>query len=138
LTKRVGRVTRLIDVPLCAECARTVQRKSGEEERLEKLGWLAAAGAGLIVLALVLMLLPAGTPFWLQAVLGLLAGGMGGTAVFHLFRRLSAHKTLPEKKAILQSARIETFSWRAATFTFTNETFRERFQEINKPLLVER
>lgn len=42
LKKRHGRITRLVDVPLCPDCAQELTRKSGEEERLEKMGWAAA------------------------------------------------------------------------------------------------
>lgn len=137
LQKRQGRVTRVVAVPLCAACAREAARKSGEEERFEKLGWLTAAGIGFMVLALALLLTPAGMAFWLRLVVGLLLGVVGGTAVLALFRRLSASKALPAKKEILQAAALVSFSWRAVTFKFANETFLERFREMNEPLLME-
>ncbi|MCZ7674469.1 MAG: hypothetical protein M5U34_48760 [Chloroflexi bacterium] len=34
LKKRRGRLTRIVDVPLCTDCAAEVRRQSGEEERL--------------------------------------------------------------------------------------------------------
>lgn len=136
LKKRQGRLTRIVDVPLCTECAAEVRRKSGEEERFDKLGWVTAAGLGLMALALTLLLTPAGLSLWLRLLAGLLIGLGVGTAVRTLFRRISASKALPAKKEILQAARLETFSWRAAAFTFTNETFRERFRELNQSLLM--
>ncbi|MBK7915537.1 MAG: hypothetical protein IPJ94_04640 [Chloroflexi bacterium] len=137
LKKRHGRITRLVDVPLCPDCAQELTRKSGEEERLEKMGWAAAGITAVILLALGLLLTPAGLAVWLRLLVGLVAGLGGGTAVLLASRRLALQKALPAKLAILQSAQIETFSWRAVTFTFTNETFSERFRALNQPLLME-
>ncbi|MCB8982811.1 MAG: hypothetical protein H6659_03210 [Ardenticatenaceae bacterium] len=137
LKKRHGRVTRLIDVPLCAECAQQLARKSGEEERLEKIGWAVAGATAVILLALGLLLTPSGLAFWLRLLLGLVLGLGVGTAVLVYFRRRALQNALPAKQAILQSAQIETFSWRAVTFSFTNETFYERFRALNQPLLME-
>jgi len=137
LKKRHGRITRHVDVPLCADCAQDLARKSGEEERLERIGWAAAGGTAVILLVLGLLLTPAGLAFWLRLLLGLVAGLGAGTAVLLYFRRLALQKALPAKLAILQSAQIETFSWRAVTFSFTNEAFYERFRDLNQPLLME-
>lgn len=137
LQKRNGRITRLVDVPLCADCAQELSRKSGEEERLEKMGLAAAGVTAVALLALGLLLTPAGLPFWLRLLMGLLAGLGVGTAVLLYARRLALQKALPAKQAILQSAQIKTFSWRATTFMFTNETFYERFRALNQPLLME-
>lgn len=137
LKKRHGRITRQVDVPLCADCAEELTRKSGQEERLEKMGWAAAGGTAVILLILGLLLTPAGLAFWLRLLLGLIVGLGVGTAVLLYFRRRALQHALPTKLAILQSAQIQTFSWRAVTFTFTNETFSERFRALNQPLLME-
>ena len=84
-----------------------------------------------------MLLTPAGLAFWLRLLLGLIVGLGVGTAVLLYFRRRALQHALPAKQAILQSAQIETFSWRAVTFTFTNETFSERFRALNQPLLME-
>jgi hypothetical protein len=137
LKKRHGRIIRQIDVPLCAPCAQEMQRKSGAEERLEKTGWVIGGAVALLLLVMGLFLTPAGLPFWLRLVVGFVIGVGGGTAVFTFFRRLADTKALPAKQAIRQSAQLSGFSWRAATFQFTNETFSERFRELNQPLLME-
>jgi hypothetical protein len=49
--------------------------------------------------------------------------------------RLEAAK--PEKKAILASAQMVEFSWRAATFEFENEDFSDGFLELNQEKLME-
>ncbi len=137
LKKRNGRIVRQINVPLCATCAQEMQRQSAAEERLAKMGWLVGGIVALLLLVGGLFLTPAGLPFWLRLVVGLLAGAGGGTAVLTLFRRQADNKALPAKQAIRQSAQLTSFSWRAATFQFTNETFTERFRELNQPLLME-
>ncbi len=135
--KRISRITRLIGVPVCLDCARQLARKSGEEERLQKLDWLVSGAVFLLVLAITLSLIPAGLAFWLRLLSAGLVG-LAATAVSHtLFQRKIRSAYLQEKQAILASARIVNFSWRATTFTFENETFRERFIEINEPLLME-
>ena len=137
IRKRIGRVTRLIDVPLCRNCAQEVRRLSADEERLQKIGRLASAALFLLTLGAAVWLTPAGMSFLLRLLVGLSAAA-GVTAVsLHFFHRAQANAARPEKKAIRQSAQIATFSWRAATFNFADETFTERFQEINEPLLME-
>lgn len=135
--KRISRITRRIAVPVCAGCAAQLGRRSYEEERLRKIGWLSGSGLFLLVLVLGLALVPAGWPLGLRLLLvGLLAAG--ATAVLAaLFRRQIRQAYLPEKKAVLEAARIQDFSWRATTFAFANETFSQRFREINEPLLME-
>ncbi|MBK8989040.1 MAG: hypothetical protein IPM39_23710 [Chloroflexi bacterium] len=137
LQKQHGRLTRQIDVPVCADCAQELAHKSGEEERLEKLGWVGAGATAVTLLLLGLLLTPAGLALWLRLLIGLIVGLGVGTAVLRLSRHLARQKALPAKQAIRQSAQIITFSWRATTFTFTNETFYERFRALNQPLLMD-
>ncbi len=135
--KRIGRTTRIIDVPLCPDCAQELRRQSADEERLQKIGRLVGAALFLLTLAVVILFTPASLAFLLRLLIGLLAAA-GVTAVSrHFFRRAQANAARPEKKAIRQSAQIAAFSWRATTFNFENETFTERFKEINEPLLME-
>jgi hypothetical protein len=54
-----------------------------------------------------------------------------------LFQRAQQKAALPEKQAIRRSGRIVTFSWRATTFEFVNQTFAERFETLNESLLME-
>ena len=135
--KRIGRTTRTIAVPLCTSCAQTIARQSGEEERLRKIGLLVATAVFLITTAIILIATPAGLSFILRLLIALLIGGGVTFGVFVFFRRAISNAALPEKKAILQSAQIETFSWRATTFSFTNDAFTERFIDLNEPFLME-
>ncbi len=137
IRKRIGRTTRLINVPLCPDCAQQIRRQSADEERLQKIGRLVSAALFLLTLAVVILLTPASLAFILRLLIGLSAAA-GVTAVsLHFFRRAQTNAALPEKKAVRQSAQIATFSWRATTFNFENETFTERFKEINEYLLME-
>ena len=137
IRKRNGRFTRQIEVPLCADCAQEARRKSGEEERLERIAWAVAGGAALLLFLAGLLLTPAGLGFWLRLAVGVMLGFGGGTAVLTLLRPRPQRRARPAKQAILAAAQISDFSWRATTFSFTNETFANRFREINQPLLYE-
>ncbi|MCP5098858.1 MAG: hypothetical protein GY943_25180 [Chloroflexi bacterium] len=136
IKKRISRLSRLIDVPLCAACAKLLQRTSGEEERFAKIGKFVAIGVLLFVTAVSLLLTPAHLSFILRLISALFIGLLSGTAVYTLFHHLSNRATLPAKKAILNTAHITSFSWRTTTFAFTNETFTKRFKSINEPLLM--
>lgn len=137
LRRRLGRITRTIDVPLCSECRRELNRQSGDEERLGKIGRLAAGGAFVMAAAFVLLLTPAGISLLLRLLVALAAGMMLGQLTLLLFQRARQKAALPEKQAIRRSARIVTFSWRATTFEFVNPTFAERFEEMNESLLMD-
>ena len=135
--KRAGRATRLVDVPLCADCAQELRRKAGEEERLERIGWAAGGLKAVLLFAFTLLLTPDGLALGLRLLIGAMTGLGLGTAVLFTFRRLALKKALPAKKAIRQSAQIDAFSWRPTPFTFANESFYVRFRELNRPLLME-
>ena len=134
--KRVGRVTRLIDVPLCRRCASELGRQSGEEERLQKVGRLVCGVLFLLALALILFLTPARLGFMLRLLIALLTASVLTTTVYLWYRRSYFQAARPEKKAIRNSASIANFSWRATTFEFSNETFAERFRDLNEALLM--
>jgi hypothetical protein len=135
--KRTGRVTRLVDVPLCGRCHQEAQRLSAEEERLQKLTWLVVGGAFFLALGAALLLLPAGLAWGLRLVVATAVGIATAAALFSYWRRAGRRAALPEKQAILSAAHITAFSWRATTFEFTNETFARRFAELNQSLLME-
>jgi len=137
LKKRIGRIARSIDVPLCHDCRQQLGRMSGEEERLQKLGRLLALLALLLTTAVLLLLTPAAMAFILRLLIGLLGGLSAAELVFTLVRRAQRQAALPVKKEIRNSACIADFTWRATTFEFTNETFAEHFRAINEPLLME-
>ena len=87
LRKRVGRQTRFLDVPLCADCAAEVRRLSGDEERMQKISRLAIGVAALLVLVLTLILLPAGLPFLLRLVVALALALSAAAGVRLAFQR---------------------------------------------------
>lgn len=136
LKKRRGRLTRLIDAPLCDQCAAELGRQSGEEERLGRLGRFAAIVIGLLALILGYVLSPSGMPVVIRLVIAVVLAVIAGRLIFTLFRRKSLAAAYPEKIAILDSARINHFSWRATTFCFENEEFADQFVQLNKLRLM--
>jgi hypothetical protein len=137
LRKRLGRITRTVDAPLCRDCCRELNRQSGDEERLGKIGRLAAGMVFVTAVAPTLLLIPAEIALLLRLLVALAAGMMLGQLALLLFQRAQQKAALPEKQAIRRSARIVTFSWRATTFEFANPTFAERFEAMNESLLME-
>ncbi|MCL4262617.1 MAG: hypothetical protein KJ069_05360 [Anaerolineae bacterium] len=138
IRKRLSRVTRLIDVPVCPDCTAQLRRRSMEEERLHQLKYLVGGAAFLVTLFAVFIILPPGLATAVRLLAAVVVGGMVTAVIFAIFRRqISQTYLLPEKKAILHAARIENFSWRATTFAFENEEFKRRFVEMNESLLME-
>jgi hypothetical protein len=131
-----GRLTRRIDVPVCKDCARLLSRRSWQEERWAKVGWIIAVGAAVLVLLLAFFLLFAPLPFAIRLTLALLAAGLAGYDAWAFARRRGLSATLPEKKTVLAAARITDFSWWSTTFEFGNDHFAERFVELNRTLLI--
>jgi hypothetical protein len=137
IKKRRGGNTRLIDVPICSNCARELKLKSGEEERWQRLGLIATAGIGFIIFIAGILLLTGLLPLWLRLIIALLVASLAAAGVWELFKHKSLAEARPQKKAILQSARMVYFSWRATTFEFENETFASCFKKLNEPGLME-
>lgn len=137
IKKRRGGNTRLIEVPICSDCARELQLKSGEEERWQRLGLIAMTGLGFINFIICALVLNNLLPFWLSLIIALVVPTLAAIGLRDLFRRKSLAEARPQKKAILKSARMVYFSWRATTFEFENETFAQWFEELNEPGLME-
>lgn len=137
LRKRLGRITRTIDVPLCRDCHRELNRQSGDEERLGQIGRLVAGVVLVLAAVLVLLLSPAEISLLLRLLVALALGVVLGQLTLLLFQRARQNAALPEKQAIRRSAQIVTFSWRATTFDFVNQTFAERFEAMNESLLMD-
>lgn len=129
LAKRHGQVTRRVDAPLCAECARTLSRRSGREEQLLRLSWPAAVVAGLLLAFLVFVVLPGGWP--LRLVAGAALGLASGTIVRRLVNRRAAAEELPEKRAVREAARIVDFTWRDMTLAFVNDEIAAEVRALN-------
>ncbi len=137
LKKRIGRLTRLVEAPLCANCWRELNRQSGKGERLGKIGWLAAGSMAALSLVVVWTLMPSGMSLPLRLLVALALALVFAELVRQLFQRAQRRAMLPAQQAILQSASLTDFSWQATAFEFTNETFAERFKELNESLLME-
>lgn len=136
LKKRRGRLTRLIDVPLCDQCAAALRRKSGEEERMGRLGRFVALLIGPLTWLLIYVLSPSGLSVVIRVMIAIVVAVIAARLVFAFFRRRSQAAAHPEKIAILDSARMTHFSWRAATFSFDNEEFARRVMQLNEPRLM--
>lgn len=137
LKKRRGRLTRLIDVPICDQCAAELRRQSGEEERLERIGRFVGLLAAILTLILAFALSPDGMLFVLRIFIAAVLSALAGLLLLSYFRRRSMSAAHQEKLAILASARLTHFSWRAATFRFDNENFARRFASMNESRLME-
>ena len=135
--QRIGRITRIIQLPLCQRCATELTRQSADEERLTKISWLVSGVLFLLGLAITLLLIPTMLTFSLRLLVAIFVGAGLVTAVLYGFRKPIANAALPEKQAIRQSVTIETFSWRATTFAFENDRFADRFTELNASRLME-
>lgn len=131
MQKRRGQLTRRLDAPLCVDCARKLARRSGQEERLLRLSWPAAAGVALLLTVLGLLVLPFDAG-WLRLLVGLAFGAAGGALIrWALLRRAEAAE-LPEKRAVREAARIVDFSWRDMTLAFATGGLAERVRALNE------
>ena len=126
-----------MDAPLCADCYRELKRESGQEERLHRLGRVVSAAVMIVVMIPVLILLNGLLPLLVSLFIALVIGAMAGFGTTLYFRRIRAEAARPEKKAILASAQIVGFSWRATTFEFENDSFSDKFLELNQEKLME-
>jgi len=133
LHNRRGQLTRRLDAPLCADCARQLARRSGREEQLRRTGALVAAVAGLVALLAVAAL--AGGAWWLRGLLGAVAGGASVAFVWALFRRRADAAQLPETRAVREAAQIVDFTWRDMTLAFADEAMAAAVRELNAALL---
>lgn len=137
IRKRRDRRTRELEVPLCADCHREVDRLSGDEERWLRMGWFFAALASVLTLIVVLLLLPGGLPFISRLLLAILAAGGVGVVVAIAFRRRRLQHARPQKLAVLNAVQLQDFSWRATTLAFTNDETAQEFVELNREKIME-
>ncbi len=135
--KRISRITRFIDVPVCADCARQLRGKSLEEEQLSRLQWLVGGLALLVTSAAVFIAWPPAMALWARLGLALGVALLVTAVIIAIFQRKIRDAYLPEKQQVLKAATIENFSWRATTFAFKNEEFKRRFVELNASSLME-
>lgn len=136
LQKRRGQITRRVDAPLCAECARRLARRSGEEERLMRLSLPAAVGVALLLTVLGLLVLPFDL-WWLRLLVGLVAGLAGGAIIREALMRRATAAELPERRAVREAARIVDFTWRDMTLAFADEEIAAQVMTLNPDSLLE-
>ncbi|WP_157912948.1 hypothetical protein [Candidatus Promineifilum breve] len=136
LHKRRGQVTRRVDAPLCADCARQLARRSGQEERLLRLSWPAAALTA-VALALPAALALSGVGWWLRLPIAVGLGLAGGAFIRWALVRRAAAAELPERRAVRQAAQIVDFTWRDMTLAFTNHAMADRVRALNPGLVVD-
>ena len=137
LKLRNGRRTRIIDVPLCEKCNRIIQRESGEEERLHRMERVVVLVGSVLMALIVFLILGSLLPIVVRLLISATSGAVVGFILLTTFRRLRADAALPEKKAVLASAQMVEFSWRATTFAFENEEFFDKFRALNQEELME-
>ena len=137
ISKRKRSITRLIDMPVCNDCYQEINRFSWAEERWQRIGLLVTGVAVVLVLALSFFLLPSEFPVWLRLLAGAIFAGLFGFGLRGIFRQRTTEVARPEKKAILEAVKIDSFSWRATTFHFRREDFSEQFRKLNEQQLME-
>jgi hypothetical protein len=135
LQKRRGQVTRRVEAPLCADCARQLARRSGREERLLRLSWPAAIITTVLATALVFVALPL-EAWWLRLVLAAAVGLGAGALVRSALVRQAAQAELPEKRAVSEAAQIADFTWRDMTLSFKRADVAGRVRELNADVLA--
>lgn len=137
IEKKDRQRVRSLAVPACDPCAKTVNRKSMQEEQRQRMALLIGLGVGLLALATILLFTPVTFRFGVRLMFGISGGMILGTAVWFPIFKSSQKAILPEKHNILQSAQIGEFDHQKNTFIFNNPTFAERFSLLNKSLQME-
>lgn len=133
---RVGRRTRIVDVPVCPECAAVLRQESGAEERRRRLTQLLAV-AGLVAgAALGWWLVPAAWMPIIHLAAALTGGLLLAASIWTWGRRGLPRLARPEKQAAREAVRIVDFSWRAMTFAFSQDDYAREFSALNKNRLM--
>lgn len=135
LHNRRGQLTRRLDAPLCADCARQLARRSGREEQLRRTGALLTIVVGLMALVAVVGLLD--ETWWLRGLFGVAAGGAAAALVWTVFRRRAEAAQLLETRAVREAAQIVDFTWRDMTLAFADAAMAEAVSGLNAALLPE-
>ncbi len=137
ITKRQRQVTRTLDVPVCAECARQSGRRSGREEQLHRLRWLATGLAAVGLFALAWLLTGGITIVLWRLAAGLAVAATGVALLWWAFGRAIRAAELPEKRAVTDAVRIAGFSERTMTLVFSRAEFATAVAELNQQNQVE-
>lgn len=130
--RRQGQTVYRLDVPVCADCLRLSQRRSGREEALVRVGWLAAGVGALLAFALIWLLTGSLGP-WGRLAAALIAAVAAAGLAYLGFRRAAQTAELPEKRAVVEAAQISDFSWRDVTLTLASAALAEQVAALNEP-----
>ncbi len=133
--RRRGQVVRRLDAPLCDACARQLSRRSGQEERWLRLGWLVVAVAAAAVLLLSVALLPFAA-LWLRLVVGVALGLVCALLIRRWIVQQAAAAELPEKRAVRDALRLVAFSPRAMTLTLARPEMAAAVRELNADVVI--
>ncbi len=137
ITKQHGQVARTLDVPVCGDCARQAKRRSGREEQLLRLRWLASGLAAVGLFALVWLLTGGVTIVLWRLAAGLAVAATGVALLWWAFGRAIQAAELPEKRAITDAVQIIGFSERTMTLVFSRAEFAAAVAELNQQNQVE-
>jgi hypothetical protein len=135
LRKRRGQVTRRVEAPLCADCARQLARRSGQEERLLRLSWPAALVTTVLFAVLVLAVLTLDARP-LELILAVTIGLIAGIIVWWALVRRAAQAELPEKRAVAEAAQIVDYTWRDMTLSFVRADVAGQVRELNADIVA--
>ena len=102
-----------------------------------RLGQFVAVIAVILALVVGYLISPDGMSLLLRLILAMVLATIVGLLVLAYFQRRSLAAAHPEKLAILDSAKMIDFSWRATTFHFDNDDFARRFVSVNESRLME-
>lgn len=133
--RRRGQVVRRLDAPLCAACARQLSRRSGQEERWLRLGWLVVVVGAAAVLLLSVALLPFAA-LWLRLAVGALLGLGSALLLRRWVMRQAMAAELPEKGAVRDAVRLVAFGPRKMTLAFARPETAAAVRELNAAVLV--
>lgn len=111
LQNRRGQITRSLDVPLCAECAHQLTRRSGQEERRIRAGIGAAIFTAVAAMAFLFIAIDF-WPWWLRFLVAVLVALSIAYAVYRLAVQVAQGVELPEKRVVRSAVIFKDFSWR--------------------------
>lgn len=137
IERRAGRLTRLVEVPLCQACYRQLHLRSAREEQLQRLGRVLLFLFFAIALAAILLVTPASLGFALRAALAIALALLPTAVGYYFLQRALRQARLPQKVDVLSAVTIQEFTPQAVTFAFDNEDVAGQFLELNEPAPAE-
>ena len=123
---------RQVSVPFCDDCIALREFKSARQVQFERLSVVVS-----VILALTLGLWTTtrishlGRWVW-GALLGVLVGLIAFGVMYMIARAWSWGFRSAETRAVLNTVRIRDFDWETTTLEFANDTYAERFAQVNR------